>query len=379
MNTKTVIITFLAVSTLLLSCNKKDKNKSTDPPPPVVVTTYEVKPENVTYFDSYPGTVTALKEVGLHGQVTGYITGIFFTEGGQVHKGQKLYEIDRRQYVAAYKEASDNLKIANDNLVRTQRDYNRYSELNKQEAIAKQQFDHAMTDLANAKSQVSVATQEEVKAANNLEYSVITAPFDGSIGISQVKQGDLINPGQTLLNTISSDDPMGVDFVIDQSEVGRFQQLQTRKLPPEDSTFRLILPGNVNYQANGKIELIDRAVDPQTGTIKVRVIFPNADRNLRPGMNCNLRVMHGSAIPQVMIPFKAVLEQMGEYFVFLDHQDHAKQVKIILGQRVGSGVIIQDGLKPGDVIIVDGIAKVSDSTHVSTSSPPIRTSNALKR
>jgi RND family efflux transporter MFP subunit len=370
---------FLALAVILPSCNKTDRNRSADPPPPVQVTTYKVRPGNVTYYDSYPGTVTALKEVGLRGQVTGYITGIFFKEGGQVHKGQELYEIDRRQYEAAYNEAKDNLRIARDNLVRTQRDYDRYNELNQQQAIAKQQFDHALTDLANAKSQVSVATQEEVKAKTNLEYSMITAPFDGSIGFSQVKQGDLISPGLTLLNTISSDDPMGVDFVIDQSEVGRFQQLQTLKSSSGDSTFRLILPGNMSYAPNGQIQLIDRAVDPQTGTIKVRVVFPNPARNLRPGMNCNVRVTHGSADPQMLIPFKAVTEQMGEYFVFLDNHDRAKEVKVMLGARIGSGVIIQNGLKQGDVIIVDGIEKITDSTQVATSSATARAGNSWKK
>jgi len=280
---KMILITLSGLMFLAFSCKKQD-NRKQQGPPPVPVTTYEVRPSNVIFYDSWPGTITALKEVGLRGQVTGYVTGIFFTEGARVHQGEKLYEIDRRQYEAAYKEAEDNLKIARENLARTGKDVDRYSVLNSQEAIAKQQYDHAITDLANAKSQVSFATQEREKAKYNLDYSLITAPFDGTIGISQVKMGDLITPGQTLLNTVSSDDPMGVYFVIDQSELGRFRQLETVKLQPGDSTFRLELPGNARYPQSGKIELIDRAVDPQTGTIRVRLVFPNPDRDLRPGM-----------------------------------------------------------------------------------------------
>jgi membrane fusion protein (multidrug efflux system) len=340
---------------------------------------YNIKPENVTFYDSYPGTVTALKEVGLRGEVTGYITGISFKEGSHVAKGQQLYEIDRRQYQAAFEEAKDNLKIAQDNLARIQRDVGRYTALNNQDAIALQQYDHAMTDLGNARSQVSVVSQELVKAKTNLEYSLITAPFDGSIGISQVKTGDLITPGQTLLNTISSDDPMGVDFVIDQSELRRFQQIVDKKLRADDSTFRLALPDNTMYPASGKIDLIDRAVDPQTGTITVRLTFPNPRRDLRPGMNCNIRVMNTPEGPQMLIPFKAVQEQMGEYFVFLYDKNVAKEVKVKLGPRVGPGVIIQEGLEQGEAIIVDGIGKIGNGVPVTTGSRSEQANNSWKK
>lgn len=363
---------------VLTACSTSATKNSQDPPP-VPVTVYNIKPENVTFYDSYPGTVTALKEVGLRGEVTGYITGISFKEGSHVAKGQQLYEIDRRQYQAAFEEAKDNLKIAQDNLARIQRDVGRYTALNNQDAIALQQYDHAMTDLGNARSQVSVVSQELVKAKTNLEYSLITAPFDGSIGISQVKTGDLITPGQTLLNTISSDDPMGVDFVIDQSELRRFQQIVDKKLRADDSTFRLALPDNTMYPASGKIDLIDRAVDPQTGTITVRLTFPNPRRDLRPGMNCNIRVMNTPEGPQMLIPFKAVQEQMGEYFVFLYDKNVAKEVKVKLGPRVGPGVIIQEGLEQGEAIIVDGIGKIGNGVPVTTGSRSEQANNSWKK
>lgn len=365
-------VSILLVSGMLyatLSCSSS-ANKNSQEPPPVPVTLYSIDQKNVTYFDTYPGTVTALKEVGLRGEVTGFITGIYFKEGGRVRRGEKLYEIDRRQYQSAFQEAEANLKIAQENLSRLQRDADRYSILNSQDAIAKQQYDHALNDLANAKSQVSVAAGEKTKAATNLEYSLITAPFDGTIGISQVKTGDLITPGQTLLNTISSDDPMGVDFVIDQSELLQFHQFENTKPGPSDSTFRLALPDNTVYSLNGKIDFIDRAVDPQTGTIKVRLLFDNPDHFLRPGMNCDIRVSHPSKSPQILIPFKAVLEQMGEYFVFIASDNKAKQVKVTLGPRISPNVIIKDGLTQGEVIIVDGIEKLRDGSEIVTGSPP---------
>src|ERR1035437_8024657 len=146
----------------------------------------------------YAANIVALKEVELRGQVTGYITGIFFTEGKKVHSGEKLYEIDRRKYRAAYEEAQSTVKIAEGNLEKVQRDANRYTDLANQDAVAKQLFDNAMTDLKNAKQQVDAANSELLKAKTDYGYSLINAPFDGTIGFSSVKLGSLITPGQTL-------------------------------------------------------------------------------------------------------------------------------------------------------------------------------------
>jgi RND family efflux transporter MFP subunit len=371
MSRKILILILPALIPLFFSCSgSSGKRKVMTDPVPVTVLT--VKPQNAIYYETYPGTVTALKEVGLRGEVTGYITGIFFTEGAQVRRGQKLYEIDRRQYEAAYKEVSDNLDIAKQNLEKVQLDADRYSALNSQEAIARQQYDHAMTDLANARLQVSAASEEMEKARTNLGFSTITAPFDGTIGISQVKLGDLVTPGQTLLNTISSDDPMGVDFLIDQSELPRFMKLQLAKPAEGDTTFRLMLPGQVSYPFPGKLELIDRAVDPRTGTIKVRLDFPNHDRNLRPGMDGDVMVLQSTKGPQILVPFKAVVEQMGEYFVFVANNGKAREIRVATGARIGSEVIILKGLDRGDILIVDGIEKLADGAPVTTGTPRAR-------
>ena len=116
--------------------------------------------------------------------------------------------------------------------------------------------------------------------------------------------------------------------------------------------------------------LIDRAVDPQTGTIRVRLQFPNPHHDLRPGMDCNVLVMHKSGGSQLVIPYKAVMEQMGEYFIFLASQNKVKQVKVTLGPRVGADVVIREGLAPGDVIVVDGIGKLKDGAGISAGSAP---------
>jgi len=302
--------------------------------------------------------------VEIRGNVSGYVTGIFFTEGSQVKKGQKLYEIDRRKYLAAYEEAKANAAIAQSNLVKVQHDADRYSELDKQEAIAKQILDHALTDVLNAKQSLILAKAEMSRAATDYEYSMITAPFDGTIGISQVKAGALVDPGSTLLNTISTDDPVSIDFVIDEKELGRFMVLDKKEVAENDSTFKIFLPDNTTYPFHGKISLIDRAVNPQTGTITVRLTVENPDRKLRPGMSCNVGVLNQNPKQQVVIPFKAVLEQMGEYFVYRVDSNKAKQIKISTGARTGSDIIVDKGLDAGTVIIVDGIQKLHNGSLI---------------
>lgn len=344
-----------------------------DPPPKPVnqaipVNLVRVDNQKLVYYDINPATVVALKEVELRCEVGGNVTGMFFNEGQPVRKGQKLYEIDRSRYEATFNQAKANLEIAQSNLERTQRDADRYIKLSKEDAIAKQRLDNALTDLQNAKSQVSGAKADLVKAETDLRYSVIVAPFDGTIGISNVRMGALVVPDQTLLNVVSLDDPIGVDFVIDQRELARYQLLEKKALTSNDSTFRILLPGSTLYPVSGKISIIDRAVDPQTGTIKVRLSFANHNRMLKPGMNCNVKVLNENSGLQLVIPYKAVVEQMSEYFVFKVDSMKAKQVKILMGAKVGPNVIIRQGLNAGDQIVIEGIQRLHNGALVSIGS-----------
>jgi len=353
---------------IFVSCHA-DKRKQDKADPGVPVNTTRVKKQQLIYYDTYPATIVALKEVELRAEVGGSITWISFTEGQSVKKGQKLYEIDRRRYEATYDQAKANLNIAEQNLEKTQRDANRYIELNKEDAIAKQRLDYALTDLKNAKSQVSAAQADLEKAKTDLDYSIILAPFDGTVGISQVRMGALVTPDQTLMNIISSDDPMGADIEVEQKELGKFQLLEKKNTAPDDSTFRIRLPDNSLYKYYGKINIIDRNVDPQTATIKIRLSFPNPDKILRPGMKCNAEVLNQNSGMQLVIPYKAVVEQMSEYFVYKIDSSKAKQIKVIPGHKLNGDVIIRQGLKEGDQIVTDGVQRLHDGVLVKTGQP----------
>jgi membrane fusion protein (multidrug efflux system) len=345
----------------------------------VPVSVYKIVPETATYFDNYPATVTPLNLVELRPEVSGYLTDIYFKDGQHVSKGMKLYGIDQRQYKAAYDQSIANLNVAKANLYKAQQDFDRYTELAKNDAIARQVLEHSEADLQSAKMQVAAAESNVKVVETNFRYSVIYAPFEGTIGISNVKLGSSVSAGQTLLNTVSSDNPMAVDFSVDEKQINRFTMLLQKKPTTGDSTFTLVLPDQTIYPFPGYISLLDRAIDPQTGTIRTRLIFPDSKNVLRAGLTCNVRVQNKNASGSILIPFKAVVEQMGEYFVFVVNGNKVSQRKISIGNQVNDEVIIRDGLQVGESIVTEGTQKLRDNSLIAFNSPGAKTSPGTSR
>ena len=379
---KRVFLNAIFISlTILAACNKKQ------PPvnPEVPVNLFKVKEKHVLYYDQYPSTTAALSQVTLLPQVQGAVTGIFFTEGTHVKKGEKLYEIDKRIYQDSYDAAVANRKATEGTLVQSQQDADRYEYLNKYNAVAKQLYDHAVITLQNSQSQVKSADQAVKTARTNLNYATVYAPFDGTIGFSQVKLGNVVTVGSTVLNTISTDDPMAVDFVINEKQLPRFELLQQSKQQITDSLFTILLADNSLYPINGKISVIDRAVNSQTGSITIRLVFPNPKGMLRVGMSCVVRVHNQEKGKQLVVPGKAVVEQMGEYFVYTAKDSLmnnpkagadsaikkvkkliAVQKKVQVGQTIGPNMIIKSGINNGDRVIVDGVQLLHDGSRITT-------------
>jgi membrane fusion protein (multidrug efflux system) len=363
------MLTFLRTSSIvglaliIFSCGKPKQGMQGPPVPKVAV--QKIAPASTIYYDEYPTTIAALNQVELRPQVNGYITDVSFKEGERVKKGTKLYSIDQQQYEAAYQQAVANLAVQEANLVKAQKDVDRYRELSKRDAIAKQQVDNAEANYEAAKKQVDAAKATVRSVQTNVRYTNIYAPFDGTIGISQVKLGAAVSAGQTLLNTISSDNPVVADFVIDQKEIFRFTQLQKKASSKNDSTFTLVFNGE-KYPYRGSLLAIDRAVNAQTGTITVRIMFPNTENLLRAGMAGTLKVLGHSPETSVVIPYKAVTEQLGEYFVYKMRLDSNKvtQQRVALGKQVGKNVIIKSGLQEGETIVTEGVQNLREGSMV---------------
>ncbi len=364
---KTQLFSALLISSGLIiqSCNSNDNKKGAQVQQAEIATpvsTALVNKEIVTGVKNYPAFVIALQETEIRAEVTGYITNIFVADGAAVSKGQKLYEIDRTRYQAAVDQARANLAIAKANLDRVEKDLQRYQTLAEKDAIAKQTLDYATTDVNNQKAQVQAAQAALTTAQTNLQRSVIFAPFSGTVGISQVRNGALVSAGSTLLNTISTTNPIGVEFQINERDIADFTKLQAGS---SSSDIYITLPDGTRYPEAGRIVTIDRAVDSQTGTLKIRASFANNSNTLRTGMNTTLNVASRSTEEQIVIPYKAVFEQLGVFNVYTVNDSSKVELKqVTLGHKLEDKVVITSGLEAGQKIVLDGAASLRPGTKV---------------
>ncbi len=362
---------FLIIIIAFASCGKKtNSQQQMMGAQKVAVNTDTVEAESSDYYDNYPATITALVQVDIKPQVSGNITGVYFHDGDHVRKGEKLYSIDAQQYEGQYQQALANVDVSKANLVKAQKNADRYLELQKNDAIATQTVDNALADLDAAKQQVAAAQANVSAVATNLKYTTIYSPIDGTIGISDVKVGTSVYP-QTLLNTVSTDEPIAADIAVDQSLIPKFAAILNNGASKTDSTFTISFTDGSVYPYPGHIALLDRAVDPTTGTIRARIVFPNPDKILRAGLTCNVRVKNTNPPNTLVIPYKAIVEQLGEFFVYKVQDTIALQTKVILGNKFNGNVVVKSGLNQGDVIVTDGVQKLRDSSAISTGSPKL--------
>jgi len=366
MNKHFLFPALLAISALIWqACGQQEAQNRQQAPqgePVFPVSTAQAERRAVSGTKSYPGSAVPLQETEIRAEVSGYITKIHAGDGASVAAGDLLYEIDGIRYQAARDQAKATLEIARANLERTQKDLARYQSLAEQDAIAKQTLDYALTDVNNQKAQVQAAQAALVSAETNLERSVIRAPFAGMVGISQVRNGALVSAGTTLLNTISSVDPVAVEFQIAEREIPEFLAYRAGKA---HAHIDVLLPDGMPYGGSGRISTLDRAVDPTTGTLKVRATFHNTGNTLRAGMNLTVNVVSGSETEQLVIPIKAVRDQLGDYNVFVvNDSSRVEQQRVELGMKVDDQVVVKSGLAEGQKIVVDGIMNMRSGVKV---------------
>jgi len=332
---------------------------------PTTVTVDEAISEMVSLQQRYPASMVALKEVELRADVVGYITQVQVADGERVHHGKVLYEIDRSRYQAQLVQAESQLEIARANQARSERDITRYEKLREGNAIAEKIYDDALTEMVGRQQELLSAQAAVSNAKTDLGYATISAPFAGTVGFSSVRLGTLVTPGQTLLNVISTDDPMGMDFFADEKSLIDFMKLVEN--PQElqlDSVFSLILPDQRRYPFPGSIETIDRAIDRGTGTIQIRLKFPNPDFALKPGLNATLIYTRTLTDPQITVPQKALVERLGEVYVYVADNGEAKQVTVKTGSKTQDRIVIQEGLQAGQQVIISGVQKIADGDKI---------------
>ena len=343
-------------------------------PPDVAVVKVEQK--DVPIWREWIGTLDGLVNAQIKPQVTGYLLRQNYTDGAFVKKGQLLFEIDPRTFQAAVDQAKGQLANAEGqvaqaqaNEVKTQQDVTRYTPLAKEQAIAQQDLDNAIQANAAAKAQVE-AVKAQVEAAKaqvasarlNLGFTKVVSLIDGIAAIAQAQIGDLVSTS-SLLTMVSTVDPIKVYFPVSEREYLEWMKGgsdPTKGIAGEPQlTLQLILADGSVYPHPGHVSFVDRQVDVKTGTLRVQGLFPNLGNLLRPGQYARVRAITSVKRGALLIPQKAVSELQGSYQVAVLGSDNKIQIRsVIVGERVGTDWIIDQGLKPGERVAAEGIQKV---------------------
>ena len=347
-------------------CGQKPQGLPTGGPVEVKAITAAAS-ETVMYADKV-GEVKGSQEVDIRSMVSGILLKKHFEDGALVAKGQLLYSIDPREFRAQVANAQAQVASAEANLARARQDVERYRPLLADEAISRQVYDNAVAAQRQAEAQVTASRAALDQTKLGVEYAEIRAPLHGRIGAVQVFPGDLVSAGQTQLGTISSDDPAWVYFQISEAELLKFTQSRGTADPAKDDPMRvvhLILSDGTIYGQTGLINFGDRALDPTTGTYKLRAEFPNPAHMLIPGMFARVRASTGEPQQAIVVPDRAVQEQLGKYFVtVVGEGDKAELRPVVRGPRFGNRQVIESGLKVGDKVVVEGLQKARPGTPV---------------
>lgn len=340
---------------ILASCKHQDPKGMAGMNMKQTVSAVTIQPARYIVAQNFPATLAANAVVQLRPDVSGYLEAIHVADGSWVRKGQVLYDIDKSRFQAAYNQAQANLEQAQANLAQKQRDYKRFLDLQKHDAIATQLVDQQGTDVKVAEANVAAAKAALNNAETNLNHSVVRASINGKIGIAQVKLGDIINSGQTLVNTIVNDDPMYVDFNVPQQNIEEF----TSPAKESQLTYLLQMPDGSTYSQKGKLLMINNMVDQNSGTITIRLEFPNSKHELQSGMNATVIIKHPTTDSTLAVPTNALMQTLNETSVYVIGPGNvleSKQIKT--GEALDSLTIVNSGLQQGDKVAVGGIVKV---------------------
>ncbi|WP_025209417.1 efflux RND transporter periplasmic adaptor subunit [Hippea sp. KM1] len=330
--------------------------------PMVSVDVYKVgKPKDKEVILTYPARLRAVKSVDVVARVSGTILKKHYTEGKFVKKGQILYTIEQDIYRARYNEALANLSMAKATLYKAKKDWNRYKNLFKSKAISKQKLDYAYASYQNALSSVKLAQAKLKLAEIDLNYTQPKAPISGFTSLKMVDVGDYVRPSQKLL-TITQTDPIYAEFSFPDSDYLRIKNYLTTNQWEADRLRAFI---KVNGKTiNGKIDFIDSVIDPKTSTVKARAVFPNPNGTLMPNEFVRIKVVGFKQKNVIVIPSEAVLQNSMGKMVFVVQNGRVGVRMIKAREAEGNTFIVQYGLKPGDLVIIDNFFRIKPGMPV---------------
>jgi membrane fusion protein (multidrug efflux system) len=344
----------------------QEQKQTTAPPPPVEVTVYTAKTEDIVFTQDLPGRTSAFQTAEIRPQVTGIILERLFTEGSLVKKGQQLYQIDPATYQAAYDSAAASLTKAQADLKAVEPKVRRYTELVKMGGVSRQEYDDAVASLAQAQAGVAVAQANLATSKINLDYTKVFSPISGRIGRSSVTEGALVTANQTTaLAVVQNLNQIYVDVNQSSQELMDLRkQMKDKTHAPEATLF--IGDDSDTYSSKGEILFSDVTVDRGTGMVQLRILFPNPEYELLPGLFVRARVEQARQNNAITVPQKSVVRNPdGSVSVWIvDEADTVQSRKITVSKVVGDRWLTESGLAAGDRVVVEGLQKIGPQTKV---------------
>lgn len=366
-NRKTLALCAGVVAVLLSStgCNTKPAAAAAAPPSVQVA---EVVQKDIPIYHEWIATLDGYVNAVIQPQVSGYLIKQNYREGAVVQKNDVLFKIDPRPFQAILDQAKAQLAQAEAQLGKTQLDVQRDTPLAREKAIAQSQLDNEVQANLAAQALVQADKAAIEQAEINLEFTNVRSLVDGVAGIATGQVGNLVGP-QAVLTTVSQLDPIKAYFVVSEQQYLAFVQRNPTQASREKTESQLqldlILADGTTYPRKGKFFAADRQVDPQTGSIRLAGLFPNPENVLRPGQYGRVRFVSYIRPNALLVPQKAVTELQGSYQVAVVSADDKVSTRgVTVGERAGQDWIIEDGVKPGERVVVEGVQKVRDGATV---------------
>lgn len=384
-----ISISTLTIGLILLfaGCGKKEP-AALPAPGPMEVGVIKVAPSSVTLTRELPGRTSAYRIAEVRARVSGIVLKRLFTEGGDVKEGDILYQIDPAPYQAALDSAKGALARAEADAASARLQANRYKDLIAAKAVSQQDYDNALSAAKAGDAGVAAAQAAVEVAKINLGYTEVTAPIAGHIGRSQVTEGAYVQQGSaTLLATIQQIDRLYVDVNESTAEVLRMKKElesgQLKSIGKDEARVTLLLEDGSEYSEPGKLEFADVTVDPTTGSIGLRALFPNPRGELLPGMFVRARLEEGVNPSAILVPQLAVTRnQQGQGVAMVVGADSKVEARTLVTERaIGDQWLVKSGLKAGDQVIVSNLQKIRPGVPVkpapvATSAPVVSTTSA---
>ncbi len=370
------LMCFLVLTLAFLpACGGDDAEKKPEKAA-TAVTAAEPVVRDIPVFSEFTGRTEAAETVEIRARVEGFLKERLYTEGTVVKKGDPLFLIEQNKYEEQLKQAEADLEREKAFLAKAETDMKRYAKLYKDQAVSRDEYDVKTTNLKQLEASVEQKKAAVETAKRDLGYTRVTAPITGRIGKSRVKVGSLVGKNEnTLLTEISSIDPMKVVFSISERDylelVKDYEKKEAHAGGEETVPLSLILADDSVYPHQGEADMAERAVDPKTGTLGIRAVFPNSDDILKEGQFAKVRARLETLKDALCIPVTAVMDVQGTKSVFVvgpDNKAESRPVK--LGPAAEGLVSVSEGLEKTDKVVVDGGLKLHSGDLVKIEKTP---------